>query len=119
LGGQHVQLALYARALRRGLSGAEDLAEIRAEYRFVSSRGGFSRRGIVADERVEARLDQAVRRIATGIRGGLFLPVPGERVQNGFQNCRWCEFDRVCATTRDEDWQRKQGHVEAALGGTP
>lgn len=115
LAGRHVQLALYARALRTGLAGSADLAEVRAEFRFVTAKGGHERRQIVADARVEERLDRVVRRIATGIQAGVFLPAPGERGQRGFQNCTFCDYDRVCSTTRDETFERKRGVAFVAL----
>ena len=45
--GRHLQLALYGRAARANVGG--DAAEVRAEYRFVSSKGRFERRQISVD----------------------------------------------------------------------
>jgi ATP-dependent helicase/nuclease subunit B len=107
LAGSHLQLALYARALRAGVSGAR-LDEVRAEYRLVSSKGKFQRFQIVVDGNTDARLDEVVRHAASGIRAGAFLPTPGERDRNTFKNCRFCEYDRICSTTRDEAAERKK-----------
>jgi ATP-dependent helicase/DNAse subunit B len=109
--GRHVQLALYARALRFGLTNEQELDEIRAEYRFVSSKGGFERRQIVVDSRADTRLVEVVQQAANGIRDGVFLPRPGERSRGSFENCRFCEYDRICSTTRDEAWQRKRSNA--------
>jgi ATP-dependent helicase/DNAse subunit B len=111
LAGRHVQLALYARALRFGLAEGQDLAEIRAEYRFISSKGGFERRQIVVDRRADDRLVEVVQQAANGIRDGVFLPRPGERSRGSFENCRFCEYDRICSTTRDEAWRRKRSNA--------
>jgi hypothetical protein len=111
LGGRHVQLALYGRALRLGLGAAADDLEVRAEYRFVSAKGEFVRLGVTVDAALEERLGQVVEVAADGVSNGIFLAEPGPRDRNSFQNCRYCDYDRVCATTRDELWERK--HAEA------
>jgi hypothetical protein len=111
LAGRHVQLALYGRALRAALPPPRQPREIRAEFRFVSAKGDFQRLSVTVDESLDAALDQVVQVAADGIGRGVFLPQPGERGHGGFANCRWCDYDRVCATTRDEMWERK--HAEA------
>ncbi len=96
---------LYARAARANV--AETGSDVRAEFRFVSSKGKFERRQIVADDRADARLAEVVQHAADGIRAGAFLPMPGEFDRGTFKNCRFCEYDRICSTTRDEAWRRK------------
>jgi len=105
LAGRHLQLALYGRAARVNL--AEDSVQVRAEFRFVSSRGKFERRHIVVDQQTDARLAHVVAHTASGIRDGAFLPMPGEFDRGAFPNCRFCEFERICSTSRDEAWRRK------------
>ncbi len=105
--GRHLQLALYGRAARANVSAPLTEAEVRAEYRFVSSKGRFERRQIAVDEWTDARLVEVVRHAADGIRSGVFLPMPGAWTRGYFQNCRFCDYDRVCSTTRDEAWSRK------------
>jgi ATP-dependent helicase/nuclease subunit B len=109
LAGRHLQLALYALAVRDNVEQAP--AEVRAEFRFVSSKGKFERRQILADETVHARLAEVVQHAANGIRAGAFLPRPGDHEWGGFKNCRFCDYDRVCSTTRDDAWQRKHGNA--------
>ena len=122
LDGRHIQLALYTRAVRAALAaehGADVAAsaEIRAEYRFVSSRGGFTRLPVVASPALDRRLDRVVQRVADGVRRGVFLPVPGpEQGDRGPENCRFCDFDRVCATDRAAIWARKHHAAEEGLG---
>ena len=108
LAGRHLQLVLYARAARANVADADD---VRAEFRFVSSRGKFERRQIRADARADERLAEVVQRAADGIRAGVFLPEPGEYDRGTFKNCRFCDYDRICSTTRDLAWQRKSPGV--------
>ncbi len=104
LAGRHLQLVLYARAARANVAHADD---VRAEFRFVSSKGKFERRQIVADARADRRLAEVVQHVAAGIRAGVFLSMPGEYDRGTFKNCRFCEYDRICSTSRDLAWQRK------------
>jgi hypothetical protein len=107
LGGRHLQLALYARALRAGLGAGADELEVRAEFRFVTSRGGFSRLAITANRAVEAELERIVGTVAEAVGQGAFPAVPGAFSNGRFENCRNCAYDRVCAVSRDEAWERK------------
>jgi len=122
LGGRHVQLALYARALRAALEqqdgpGEAASVEIRAEYRFVSSRGKFERLPVVSTPELDAALDRVVQRVADGVARGVFLPVPGEEDWEGRpRNCAFCAYDRVCSTNRGTAWERKAAEVEQVLG---
>jgi hypothetical protein len=109
LAGRHLQLVLYARAVRANVPEAG--TEIRAEFRFVSSKGGFQRKQVVADHRADQRLAEVVRHAADGIRGGVFLPRPGELNRGQFTNCRFCDYERICSTARDEAWQRKSPDI--------
>jgi ATP-dependent helicase/nuclease subunit B len=108
LAGRHLQLVLYARAARANVTDAD---QVRAEFRFVSSKGKFERRQIVADARAEERLAQVVQHAASGIRAGVFLPKPGDYDRGTFKNCKFCEYERICSTSRDLAWQRKSPGV--------
>ena len=107
IAGQALQLALYAEAARRNLGGPA----VEAAYWFISSRGGFAMHGLrkSADE-VSARLREVLGHIATGIQAGAFPAVPGEEDEfyGGFDNCRWCDYDRVCPNARDQIWLGKR-----------
>jgi ATP-dependent helicase/nuclease subunit B len=109
LAGRHLQLVLYARAARANVAVASD---VRAEFRFVSSRGRFERRQIVADARAEERLSEVVQHAADGIRAGVFLARPGDYDRGTFRNCRFCEYDRICPTSRDLAWDRKSSGLQ-------
>jgi hypothetical protein len=105
LAGRHLQLALYGRAARANVS--TSARGVRAEFRFVSTKGKFERHQIVVDEKTDVRLSEVVRHTADGIRAGAFLPMPGESDRGTFKNCRFCDFERVCPTARDQTWRHK------------
>lgn len=121
-GGRHVQLALYARALRAALVeqvGPEQaaLAEIQAEYRFVSSRGEFARLPVLATPELDTALDSVVQRVADGVGRGVFLAMPGEAAWEGSSNnCTFCAYDQVCPSNRGATSARKAVALEEVLG---
>jgi RecB family exonuclease len=121
-GGRHVQLALYARALRAALVeqvGPEQaaLAEIQAEYRFVSSRGEFARLPVLSTPELDTALDSLVQRVADGVGRGVFLAIPGEATWEGSSNnCTFCAYDKVCPSNRGATSARKAEALEEVLG---
>lgn len=117
-GGRHVQLALYAEALRSRI-GADESWAIQAEYRFVTARGGFAKVTVDADPSLGERLRRVLAWAADGIEGGTFLAVPGARDRGTFANCGYCDYDRVCSTTRDDVWARKQHWLPMLDGPFP
>jgi hypothetical protein len=47
------------------------------------------------------RLETVVRAIESGVSGGAFPAVPGEEdPRGGFENCAYCDFDRICSRRR-------------------
>ncbi|MFI5268309.1 MAG: PD-(D/E)XK nuclease family protein [Chloroflexota bacterium] len=107
IAGQALQLALYAEAARRNLGSPA----IEAAYWFISSRGGFAMHGLrKSAAEVSARLREVLGHIAAGIQTGAFPAVPGEEDEyyGGFDNCRWCDYDRVCPNARDQLWLSKR-----------
>ena len=94
------------RALLDRLDGQEPW-DVRAEYRFVTAKGGFKRIDVDADPALDRRLNQVLQWVADGVGAGVFLPVPGERDRGSFRHCGTCAYDRVCSPTRDESWERK------------
>jgi ATP-dependent helicase/nuclease subunit B len=104
--GQHLQLPLYAAAVRANLPG---VTRVGGAYWFISSKGKFERQGIdPGDSAPGERLVEVLELVASGIRAGAFPQVPGAPAQESFANCRTCAFDRVCPARRDSLWERKQ-----------
>jgi len=101
-GGAKLQLPTYVAA-------AGDAAEVHALYWFVTHRGGFEFVEYEPTPERQARFQQTVRSILDGARSGAFPAVPGEENDRygGFDNCRYCEFDRICSRRRDYDFARK------------
>ena len=108
-GGAHLQLPVYALAVRNAL--LPD-AMVEAEYWFVSTRGGFQRVPVQLAE-VETDFRATVQTIVQGIRNGVFPANPGSPGQNGPVNCAYCDFDRVCPANRQMLWERKQNSPQA------
>ena len=82
--------------------------EVAAHYWFVGRRGPARRR---ARRSTSGRAGSAsvIDVVVDGIEDGTVPRQPGRRelaVRAGgpTTNCRWCEFDRVCPTTRGEAW---------------
>lgn len=102
--GEHLQLPLYALAARRDFG--EPATPVAGYYWFVDE-GDIRLGGSVDDTAVE-RLHDVLDTIASGIRDGAFPVRPGE--PNGyfrtFENCRFCDFTRVCSVGRDDLWDR-------------
>jgi RecB family exonuclease len=95
-GGTQLQLGIYAAAL----SSAEDI-EVTGRYWFITQRGEFAAVEYTHSVANAERLDQVVRAIETGVSGGAFPAVPGEEdPRGGFENCTYCDFDRVCSRRR-------------------
>ncbi len=94
--GTRLQLGLYATALAQG----QDV-NVTGRYWFVTQRAGF---GVIEYQHSPgnaARLEATVRAIDRGIRSGTFPAIPGSAAHpRGFENCRFCDFDRTCSRNR-------------------
>jgi hypothetical protein len=102
--GMRLQLPIYAEAVRQKYPAAE---EVTARYWFVTRRSGFQVRPRGPVDARERMLG-AVATIVAGIERGVFVARPGPRTDAGYENCRFCDFDRVCPTARDRVWERKR-----------
>lgn len=112
--GQKLQLAIYALAARRDHPGAE---EVEARYWFVNG-GRTPLRGGRFDAAAEARFTDVVTTVLDGVVAGRFPANPGDekwsRGRYVHQHCKWCDYDRVCATTRGWAWQQARQLPELA-----
>jgi ATP-dependent helicase/nuclease subunit B len=106
LGGRHLQMALYTRAVRTHFGGELNVG---GAYWFVTLAGGFRQIALPDDTaQVDERLVRVVGDVAAGIGAGTFPAVPGDEDRDSFHNCRYCPYDRVCSASRDRDWERKR-----------
>jgi RecB family exonuclease len=96
LRGARLQLPAYLEAVR-------DAEEAYALYWFISAKGEFQRIGYPASPENRERFARTVEAIVGGIRAGSFPAVSGEEndFYGNFDNCRHCDFDRICSRRRD------------------
>ena len=117
MAGKRLQLPVYALAVRETL--LPD-ATLRAEYRFISAKGGYIRVPVTLDA-VEEQFRNTVQAIVSGVRGGIFPANPGPPGFGGPENCRYCDFQRICPTNKLALWARKVDSPQVAaykmLGG--
>ena len=110
MAGKRLQLPVYALAVRETL--LPDAA-LRAEYWFISANGGYTRVPVTLDT-IEAQFRTTVQAIAEGVRGGVFPANPGPPGFGGPENCRYCDFQRICPTNKLALWARKGDSPQAA-----
>ncbi|WBL36597.1 PD-(D/E)XK nuclease family protein [Tepidiforma flava] len=101
-GGWLLQLPIYALAAR-----GQAKTPVRALYWFISEEGKFDRREVALDGDAEEQFRAVVREALRLRELGIYPAVPGKPVWNGWENCRFCPFDRVCPKRdRDRLWER-------------
>ena len=113
-GGRKLQLPIYSLATRQQMG--NDVV-VSAAYWFISSRSKFGLRPAapVEIDDVSDRFKDVVAEITKGIGSGMFPANPGPRSYfGGFENCAFCEFDRICPTRRDVVWERKSADPRLA-----
>ena len=110
MAGKRLQLPVYALAVRETL--LPDAA-LRAEYWFISANGGYIRVPVTLDA-IEAQFRNTVQAIAEGVRGGVFPANPGPPGFGGPENCRYCDFQRICPTNKLALWARKGDSPQVA-----
>ncbi len=108
-GGSKLQLPVY-------LAAAGKASEATALYWFITHRGGFERIEFDATPENKQRFRDTVEAIVEGVRTGAFPASSGEENDyfGGWNNCRFCDFDRVCSRRRDQEHSLKSS--DAAMG---
>ena len=104
-GGRALQLPIYLLAGAR-ITGI-DPRRGSAEYHFATRRGGFERRTFSGDD-LGARsqdIDRLLAGFVNGVRTGDFHMSPAKREDD----CRRCDFDGLCPTSRFSRIDRKAG----------
>jgi ATP-dependent helicase/nuclease subunit B len=112
LGGQLLQLPIYAHAVRSVFGLDRDVA-VDSSYWFVKEPK--TRLGYLVDEPVEKALDRALIAIVDGIESGVFVgraPAPG--AWKTYVECPYCDPDALGTTDRHRDWLRKVAAPELA-----
>jgi hypothetical protein len=84
-------------------------------YWFVSRKGGFARLEYRQNAESRERFEATLTAIVDGIRGGSFPAVPDEENEwkGGFDNCNYCDFDRICSRRRDIEYSAKESDPAA------
>ena len=104
-GGRRLQLPVYATAV----AAAHPDAEISAEYWFVTDAAkGYPRVRVDLDDRTRERFLDVLTKIADAIDDGVFPANPGADQLDTWENCRYCDYDRVCPSRRSEAFDRRQ-----------
>ncbi len=68
---------------------------------------------MILSEPLERGFRDMVRLIVSGIEGGLFPANPGSGGE-GYNNCAYCDYRRVCSADVDIAWERKSQSSELA-----
>ncbi len=99
--GTKLQLAAYALAV-------PDATNVESLYWFITERANYEQRGFRVTDDIRERFDAVVGAIATGVARGAFPAVPNSDGGDVFENCRTCEFDRICSRRRDDEFEDKK-----------
>ncbi|MCW2502461.1 MAG: ATP-dependent nuclease subunit B-like [Actinomycetia bacterium] len=108
--GRRLQLVLYAMAAR-ARHGTPD-TPVHAWFWFVER--GALRRGATVEPADERRLLDVLDVAVNGIRNGVYPAQPGELGWRGWDSCGFCAYDRVCPSTRGEQWRQVRGDPRVA-----
>jgi RecB family exonuclease len=102
VGGTKLQLPTYLAAV----AGAE---QAQAIYWFITRKGGFKEIPYEPTPAKERRFRKTLEAILDGIRSGVFPAVPSEEneFRGNFENCLYCDFDRICSRRRDYELAAK------------
>jgi hypothetical protein len=97
-GGTRLQLPTYVAA-------GGDARDVYAAYWFITHRGEFERIPYHNTPENRRRFEETVAAIVAGVRGGAFPAVPGneDEYYGGYENCTYCDFDRICSRRRDDE----------------
>jgi RecB family exonuclease len=112
--GMMLQLPIYGLAARQQYG--EPDTPVAAHYWYVSSRGEFKTVGYDVDQSREDRFVEVVETISDGIEQGVFPAYPGSfnHWYGTNDNCGYCPFDRLCPSSRLDEWERIEGEEAIA-----
>jgi len=104
--GRRLQLAVYGQAARLFRSTPD--AAVRAEYWFVSARGGFERSGYSVTPAVLAHVGETLGTIVNGIEAGVFPHHPTASSTTPWVECAFCDPDGMGVAELRRHFERKQ-----------
>jgi ATP-dependent helicase/nuclease subunit B len=104
--GTLLQLPVYGVAARQ-YQNAPDAA-VRAEFWFVSARGGFATEGYDITSEVLAKVGATLGTIVSGIERGVFPSHPTALSTAIFTECHACDPDELGVTELRRAWDRKR-----------
>ena len=115
--GTKIQLPLYSKAIGEKYPDAE----ISASYWFVRESDNNELKpppGDYKKDKAETALTQTVETIVQGIDNGIFPARPGDLVPWGesseqYENCKLCEYARVCPKSKARLWDTKKDSAPA------
>jgi hypothetical protein len=99
--GRHLQLVIYGEAARQHYGGED----VEAYFWFVELGSSAKRVGGTIGAAERDRFGEVIDVIADGIEQGKFPANPGEDTFFGFEHCTFCEYNRVCPASRDDQWE--------------
>jgi ATP-dependent helicase/nuclease subunit B len=114
-GGTKLQLPIYALAARAFV---DKPGQVLARYWLTSWKRNAPSYACGLSAALEERTREVMQLIVSGIESGSFPGVPGEadtRPGYTFDNCRHCDFDRLCPTDRDRRWSSIRRTEPAAV----
>jgi len=102
VGGTKLQLPTY-------LAAVGDAEQAKALYWFITRKGEFEEIQYEPDSARDERFRRTLVTILNGIRSGVFPAVPKEdnEFRGNFDNCVYCEYDRICSRRRDHEFAAK------------
>jgi hypothetical protein len=92
------------------MAAAPDAAEVHAVYWFITQKGGFERVEYRPAAAQEGAFERTLSAILAGIESGSFPAVSGEDndFYGKFENCKYCDYDRICSRRRDIELAAKE-----------
>ncbi|MGH9169819.1 MAG: PD-(D/E)XK nuclease family protein [Acidimicrobiales bacterium] len=103
--GTHLQLPIYAKAALQADGGRA--VPVRAEYRFVQATAEYAVIPVQLTDDLDTELSSVLAALVSTVAEGCFPPRPGAQgYMSQYDNCRYCDFDDVCAADRQALWAR-------------
>jgi ATP-dependent helicase/nuclease subunit B len=109
--GRRLQLPVYALAAQQ-LLGA---SKVHAAYWFVREDISSNPREFPPLDDPGSMLAAPLSGVAAGIAAGVFPARPGPYRNQSYENCAFCDYDRLCLATRAQAWRRKSRSPELRL----